>query len=499
MKDYVYEEINIGGERRNVSLGLFMNTEVHKEDRIEVYDSDAFGRCLYLDGALQCSEADEYIYHETLVHTALLKLTPKNVLIIGGGDGGSLREVLKHQRRGLRKVVFCEINPRVIEVCKEHFPITNLKENLTDPIVEVVNMDGAKYVEQGMGYHKFDAILVDCPDPSVESVSLYSPDFFRHAKSCLAPGGIFAIQAGNVFIKEKHVRSLRYDMSKFWSNVQYHYCPVPSFPSGGIGFLFATTNPLSGAPSGTDNIETRYLTSQTMLCARGIRPKSFNENKRWEKFNEYCKHVFDFKQSRTKGDIVAMNAMFALEDEPDMDPQHALFEFGQTISGDIKLHYMTLRTFDNVDKIQGALRELLHERNIEVDHDSLYNGVTFYSDGSFGLHTIGKEKPANFPDIPGKPDICFDEAEYTTIYDHGVKLCRATYSDLGRDYARYPKPMFNCDVNKVRTNKEYWYKLVCDEGRKSIDKLGKMGMILSAVEWRHRALYGLRFKVADCP
>lgn len=503
MDDYVYEEINIGGKRRNVSLGIFMKDRLHASKRVEIYNSDAFGRCLYLDGALQTTERDEFIYHEVLVHTALLRVKPENVLIIGGGDGGTLREVLKHKARGLKRVVMVEINGDVVEASKKHLPSFKLAESLQDPCVELIIQDGVEYLEN-IHSAQFDAILIDCSDPSDESIPLYSREFLEcSAKPALKDNGVLAIQAGNVFIKEDFVRELRYELGRLWVNCQYHYVPIPSYPSGGIGFYFATNNPLTYVCDDYEvsKLDTKYFNRMTLISSRGIRPKSFNRNIRWENYDWYCKKFFDFNKNRTQAEARLMNKFFSLEGEPwCQDDQHSLMNFRQSFDKSrIYNHALTLMTLENVPRVESEIRDLLIERDIKLDIDLPVSGVTLLSmNNSLDVHFVAssadleKYAPIFFK---SKPPISFDEAKLSLHFYGKNQLVESSvsFADMSKDYCRSTSGIE--EVNRVRVNTKSWKQKLNPYGQEAVELLEKQGIIFNRISWRHRDDFILYFDV----
>ncbi|ACY49048.1 polyamine aminopropyltransferase [Rhodothermus marinus] len=180
----------------DITLGLRMRL-LHRErtpyQLLEIYEHPFFGRVLVLDGNLQTTQGDEFIYHEMLTHVPLLGALPASmndasVLIIGGGDGGTLREVLRHD--WVRRVVMVEIDQVVIERCREFLGFNG---NYDDPRVTLIIGDAAQYVaEEAARQRPFDAILVDSTDPVGPGEVLFTPEFIRNAWACLKPGGVFA-------------------------------------------------------------------------------------------------------------------------------------------------------------------------------------------------------------------------------------------------------------------------------------------------------------------
>ncbi len=168
---------------------------------IEIIRNRDYGRVLLLDGLLQTTERDEFYYHEMLVHPALASHPkPKNVLIIGGGDGGALREVLKHP---VKKATLVEIDGQVIDACREHFPW--LRTAFRDKRAELVVADGNVFIDKTLD--RFDVIIVDSSDPVGPSTVLHQEAFYRKLKSRLRPGGTIAAQAGSLMLHlDSHAR-----------------------------------------------------------------------------------------------------------------------------------------------------------------------------------------------------------------------------------------------------------------------------------------------------
>lgn len=197
-----------------------------KFQRIEIVRNKDYGRVLFLDGLVQTTERDEFYYHEMLVHPALASHPrPTNVLIIGGGDGGALREVLKHP---VKKAWLVEIDGQVIEACRQHFPW--LRSTFRDPRAELVVEDGNVFIDKVR--ETFDVILVDSSDPVGPSTVLHQEAFYRKLKSKLNPGGIIAAQAGSLMLhQESHARKGAF-LRKIFRHAALYLGPVPTYPVG---------------------------------------------------------------------------------------------------------------------------------------------------------------------------------------------------------------------------------------------------------------------------
>ncbi len=193
-----------------------------------VADSPSFGRCLILDGEMQSAALDEHVYHEALVHPAMvLHGNPKRVLILGGGEGATLREVLRY--RSVREAVMVDIDGEVVAFCKQHLADWH-QGSFDSPRARVVIDDARLFVEETR--EKFDVILSDLPSPirGGPAYRLYTTEFYRVLRQRLTPGGIFAMQAGsgNLVQFDLHSAIVNTLRSSFRS-VSPYYQYIPSF------------------------------------------------------------------------------------------------------------------------------------------------------------------------------------------------------------------------------------------------------------------------------
>ncbi len=162
--------------------------------KVEVLDSEEFGRSLVLDGKTQSTELDEFVYHESLVHPAMLcHPNPKSVFIGGGGEGGTLREVLAH--RTVESVTMIDLDRKVVELCRQHLPHHHAG-SFDDPRTKLLHQDARAFLA-GPG-ESFDVIVLDLVDPLEGGTAylLYTDEFYRIAKSRLSPGGMLVTQSG---------------------------------------------------------------------------------------------------------------------------------------------------------------------------------------------------------------------------------------------------------------------------------------------------------------
>lgn len=200
-----------------------------------IVDTVQFGRMLVLDGCVMTTERDECAYHEMLVHPGLVShAKPEQVCVIGGGDGGTVREVLKHAC--VKRVVLAEIDEDVITVSQKYLP--SIACALTDPRVELAIGDGAKYLADHPG--EFDAIFSDSTDPIGPGAILFADEYFLSARNALRDGGLFVTQCKSVWVDAESVRDSEVRLKKFFSLVLPYLSTIPTYPTGSWSFLFAS-------------------------------------------------------------------------------------------------------------------------------------------------------------------------------------------------------------------------------------------------------------------
>jgi spermidine synthase len=166
--------------------------------RIDVLEAEEFGKLLLLDAAIMLTERDEFAYHEMLVHVPLLTHpAPRRVLVIGGGDGGTLREISRHPE--VEEVIQVEIDQEVIRVSQEFFP--QLATGFQDPRVKIEVTDGIKYMAQ-CPQGSFDVILVDSTDPKGPAEGLFTHEFYANCQKALKEDGILTVQSGSPYFQQ---------------------------------------------------------------------------------------------------------------------------------------------------------------------------------------------------------------------------------------------------------------------------------------------------------
>ncbi len=193
--------------------------------KIELVETFEFGKMLLLDGAVQTSEKDEFIYHEMLVHPALLTHPkPNRVLIIGGGDGGALRRVLEHP---VEEAILVEMDQKVVELSKVYLSsISNYA--FDNKRATIIIDDGFSFLKREK--KKFDLIIVDSTDPVGKATVLFSKDFYQLAFSSLNEEGMIVTQSGSVFYQLDEVRQTFFNLKKIFPYAYVYLASVPTYP-----------------------------------------------------------------------------------------------------------------------------------------------------------------------------------------------------------------------------------------------------------------------------
>lgn len=209
-----------------------------KYQDIAVFETDGLGRVLVIDGITMLTEFDEYSYHEMISHVPLLvHPNPKRILVIGGGDGGVVREVLKHPE--VQTVHLCEIDKMVVSVCRQYFP--SLASCLQDSRVRLFYQDGAKFIAERRGY--YDVIIVDSTDPFGPGRILFQKPFYSDMQKALTPEGIAVTQCESIFLHREVIEGVFSFAGEIFPKVGYYFTHVPTYPSGAIGFFFGSLGP----------------------------------------------------------------------------------------------------------------------------------------------------------------------------------------------------------------------------------------------------------------
>ncbi len=263
MDDLWYSEYHTDSVRFSIKVKEQLHHETSDYQKIAVYDSFEYGKFLTLDGVMMLTEKDEFIYHEMITHIPMaVNPSIKNILVIGAGDGGVLRELLKYDT--IENIDLVEIDERVIEVCKEYLPLTAC--GFDNPKAKIHIEDGLKFIRHIQ--NKYDLIIVDSTDPSGPGEVLFTKEFYGNCLNALTENGIMVNQHESPFYSDdaiamkwahKRIKSV-FPLAKVY---QAH---IPTYPSGHWLFGFASKglHPLRNFDSekwDNLNINTKYYTS----------------------------------------------------------------------------------------------------------------------------------------------------------------------------------------------------------------------------------------------
>ncbi|GAB4355974.1 MAG: polyamine aminopropyltransferase [Kiloniellaceae bacterium] len=224
--------------------------------RLVLFENATFGRVLTLDGVVQVTEGDEFIYHEMLAHLPLLAHgAAKKVLIVGGGDGGLLEEVLKHP--GIEKATQVEIDAGVIDFSRQYLS-SICKDAYDDPRLDLVIADGAGFVAACT--ERYDVVIVDSTDPVGPAEVLFSDSFYGRAKTCLAPGGILVTQNGVPFLQGDELKNTLRAFRALFADAACYLAAVPSYTGGVMAFGWGCDDAAKRQVS-LEVLQDRYKTS----------------------------------------------------------------------------------------------------------------------------------------------------------------------------------------------------------------------------------------------
>ena len=263
MKSYTETLYDCYGQTFSVEKCYFEHKTDHQY--LVIFENALFGRVMALDGIIQTTEADEFIYHEMLVHVPLLAhAAVKDVLIVGGGDGGILREVCKHKT--VERITQVEIDQQVIDMCKQYLP-KHSAGAFDDPRVEIIIDDGAHYVNTTG--QRFDVIISDSTDPIGPGDVLFTEDFYAACKKCLKPGGVLVAQNGVAYMQLDEVVTTNRRLQPHFRDHSFYSAAIPTYIGGLMTFAWATDNPELRQQS-LDVLEQRF--SRAGLATRYYTP-----------------------------------------------------------------------------------------------------------------------------------------------------------------------------------------------------------------------------------
>jgi spermidine synthase len=267
--DWWHEREFVSGIRQQLRM-LLVHAEKTPYQNLEVFEHGHLGRVLILDDILQTTQRDEYIYNEMMAHVPLLGRdavagSAASVLIIGGGDGGVLREVLHHP--WVERVVMVEIDEAVVRACEKYLGFNG---DLDDPRLKLIFGDGAAYVEAAATRKEsFDVIIVDATDPEGPGELLFNETFFEHVRDCLTPTGVTTRHLAVPFYSTRVLEAgYRYHLDVF-GNAQVYRAAVPTYLGGDMAFVISSK---SGHPCDSPflSIRRRYYNADIHTASFAI-------------------------------------------------------------------------------------------------------------------------------------------------------------------------------------------------------------------------------------
>jgi len=239
----------------------------HKEttpyQELEIVELADFGKALILDNVVQTTVRDEFFYHEMIAHVPLCThANPRQVLVIGGGDGGTVKEILKH--KCVEKIVLVEIDGAVVEASCRFLP--EISFALNDPRVEVIIDDGIKYINKVQ--HEFDVIIIDSSDPVGPAENLFGRDFYANVGQALKNDGLMVAQTESPTFNAELLHTVNSHLHGLFPIVKTYLSVVPTYIGGFWTFTLASKqyNPLTPSRSFLD-FETRYYTTEIHQAA----------------------------------------------------------------------------------------------------------------------------------------------------------------------------------------------------------------------------------------
>lgn len=239
MSDRRWTETLYSGYGQSFSVDEMLFEHKTEHQHLMIFTNQRFGRVMALDGIVQTTERDEFIYHEMLTHVPLIAHgKAKRVLIIGGGDGGILREVCRHPT--VEHVTQVEIDQAVIDMARQYLP-KHSDGAYDDPRANIVIGDGFDFVQQTD--ERFDVVISDSTDPQGPGEILFTKDFYAGCQRCLNPGGILVTQNGVAFMQTDEVTNTAARLGRLFKDWHFYGAAVPTYVGGIMAFAWASDEP----------------------------------------------------------------------------------------------------------------------------------------------------------------------------------------------------------------------------------------------------------------
>ncbi|QTF55267.1 polyamine aminopropyltransferase [Stutzerimonas frequens] len=245
-----FQETLYEGYGQRFQIDKLLHEVRTEHQHLVIFENPRMGRVMALDGVIQTTEADEFIYHEMLAHVPILAHgLARRVLIIGGGDGGILREVARH--RDIESITLVEVDGAVVEICREFLP-NHSAGTFDDPRLKLVIDDGMHFLAETE--EKFDVIICDATDPVGPGEALFSENFYQACRRCLNEGGILVAQNGTPFMQLGEVQITAKRMQGLFADWHFYQAAVPTYIGGAMTFAW-----------GASSAESRKLPLETLM------------------------------------------------------------------------------------------------------------------------------------------------------------------------------------------------------------------------------------------
>ena len=225
--------------RKGIRVKKILADEQTQYQHLQFVETEFFGNAMILDGIIQVTERDNIGYHEMIVHVPMLAVgQPKRVLIVGGGDGGSLQQVLRYP--SVEEAVVCELDQRVVDLSRQYFT-AGFGDPWADPRATLLVRDAFGFLAENPG--QFDVIISDTTDPIGMAERLFSDEFYQLLVRALAPNGAAATQCEQPFFDTALIKEIYRVAKSLTTHPAYYYTQVPTYPGGGIGFMYVSNVP----------------------------------------------------------------------------------------------------------------------------------------------------------------------------------------------------------------------------------------------------------------
>lgn len=255
-------------QTENFGITMKINKTLHVEQTewqfLEMAETAEWGNMLFLDGMVMTSEKDEFVYHEMVAHVPLFTHpNPENVLVVGGGDGGVIREVMKHPK--VKKATLVDIDGKVIEYSKKFLP--EIAGELDNPRVEVIVGDGFMHIAKSE--NEYDVIMVDSTEPMGPAVDLFTKGFYAGIHKALKEDGLFVAQSDNPWFKADLIKQVQSDVKEIFPITKMYTANIPTYPSGLWCFTIGSKkyDPLQVPAEQFHEIDSKYYTKELHSAA----------------------------------------------------------------------------------------------------------------------------------------------------------------------------------------------------------------------------------------